>query len=348
MLPFLFAGPVAGVVADRVDRKRLILANQIVMAVLAAGFAVLVTTGRVEVWHLFLFSLLGGIVWSFDQPVRQTIAPTIVPKKDLLNAIALSSAAFNVTRIIGPGLGGLLIAAFGPGANFFIQAAAYLGVFLMVLPIRLPLVDTASRRRFSFFSNLKEGVRYVGGQRPILMVIVMALLPSLFLMPFTMALMPVVAKETLGVGAGGLGLLMSLSGVGALVGTMALASLGNFQHKGMLLVMAITMAGVGTLLFAMSTSMSAALSSLVFLGAFQMIYFATSNTILQTITPDQFRGRVMSLYMLDMGLSPVGSVLAGVLAQSYGTGVAITVAGGFILLIGIASLLFSPTLRRVP
>ena len=331
-LPFLLVGPVGGVIADRTDRRKLLLGNQLFLALLALGFAVLVVSGHLEVWHLFVFTFLSGAGWAFNNPVRQALVANSVPRSELMNAIALNSVAFNINRVLGPAAGGVLIAFFGPGTNFFIQAACYVGVFLMVLPIRVPQEGLAAlhgRHGASLGSSLVAGLRYVAREETTLALILVALIPSLFIMPFISGLMPVFSEEVLGAGPSGLGLLLSFFGLGALVGVLGLASLGTVQRRGLVLLGAAMAAALGMLLFSQTRWLPLSLLTLMLVGGAHMVYMATNNTILQTITPDEYRGRVMSIYMLDHGLVPLGGLLAGTLAQFYGSPLAI-LAGGLV------------------
>jgi len=346
-LPFLFVGPIAGVVADRVDRRKLLLANQAFLAVLAMGFAFDLALDLVKVWHLFVFTILGGLGWAVNNPTRQALIASSVPKESLMNAIALNSVAFNVNRVIGPAIGGVLIALSGAATNFFIQAACYVGVFLMVVPINIPHQDSSVATKHSMASNMVEGFKYVIRNQTILALILIALIPSLLIMPFTQGLMPVFAEEVLHSGPQGLGSLLAAFGVGALVGTLALATVGNVRRKGIILLGAAMFAGLAMVAFSQSRWMPLSLVTLTGVGAAHMMYMTLNNTILQTITPDHFRGRVMSLYMLDHGFVPLGGLMAGTLAEFYGSPMAILIGGlATVVLILMVGLRF-PALKDV-
>ncbi|MCX6023824.1 MAG: MFS transporter, partial [Chloroflexi bacterium] len=298
-----------------------------------------------EVWTLFAFTLLTGVAWSFNMPVRQALVPVLVPKEDLLNAFALNSAGFNLTRIVGPTLGGLLIAWFGASNNFLLQAIVYFGVIVMVMQMRVPPPAPAKANR-SVGGDLAEGLRYVWADKTVLTLMLLALIPMVFSMPYV-SLMPVFAKDVLSVGPEGLGLLMAAPGLGALAGTLTLASLGNFKRKGLLLITAITLLGIFLVLFSQSPSLPMAMFFLVGVGACQIAFMATNNTLLQTIIPDALRGRVMSIYMLDQGLMPLGSMFAGVMASGMGAPFAVTVMGSFVLLLAVLSGVLIPRIRRM-
>mgnify|MGYP001566702528 CR=1 FL=1 len=340
-LPFLVFGPLAGVLCDRFDRRKLLMANQVFLALLALSFAVLVSLGWAQVWHLFAFTTLSGVGWAVNNPLRQTLVADSVPRQALANAIALNSIAFNISRVAGPAVGGLLIALFGPGTNFFIQAACYAAVALAVFPMRVERQGLAANQRDSVFANLREGLNYVAKEQTTLALIVLGMIPSLLVMPFITGLMPAFAKDTLHVGPDGLGFLLSTFGIGAILGLLGLATLGNIKRKGLVILGAGIFSGLGMVALSRATTMSLAIPFVIWIGAMHVLYNAINNTIIQTITPDALRGRVMSIYMLDVGLMPLGSLLAGSLASLDAVPLALLVGGSLtIALILLASIRF--------
>jgi MFS family permease len=345
-VPFLFAGPLAGVIADRVDRKKFLIINHFLMAVLGLAFALMIASGALQVWQIFAFSLLSGIGWSANNPVRQALVPAVVPREQLMNAIALNSAAFNLTRIVGPAVGGVLIVAFRPATNFFIQGVSYAGVAFMVLPMHIPPPAPNRGPRGSMVQDMLDGAKYIAHEPTVLAIVVIALVPSLFMMPFTQGLMPVFNVEVLGRDAKGLGILLSSAGVGALAGTLLVAAKSNIERKGALLLVAGVLAGVGMMAFSQTTWLPVSMLALGVQGGFQMIYHATNNTVIQLATPDEYRGPVMSLYMLDHGLIPLGSLMAGALAELYGSPFAILLAGAVTTSMMVIMTFMFPALRR--
>lgn len=325
-LPFLLIGPLAGVVADRMDRRKLLLVNQFFLGSIALLFAIDVATKNVQVWHLFLFAILSGAGWAFNNPIRQALVANCVPRESLMNAIALNSIAFNINRVLGPALGGLLIAFFGPATNFFLQASCYMGVALMVFPIRIEH-KVPGGKTSPMLSNLVEGLKYVSKEQTTLALILVALIPALFIMPFVNGLMPVFSEEVLNAGPEGLGLLLSAMGFGGLLGALTVASVRNVRRRGVLLLVAAVFVGLSMIGLSRTSWMPLALFWLVVIGMAHMTYMTTNNTILQTITPDEFRGRVMSLYMLDHGFVPLGGLMAGTLAQFLHSPTAILIGG---------------------
>jgi predicted MFS family arabinose efflux permease len=334
-LPFLIVGPSAGVAADRLDRRKLLLAIQAFLMSVTFIMGTVVITGHVEVWHVFLFTACTATAWSVNQTVRQTLAPNVVPRHEIMNAIALNSLAFNITKVLGPALGGVLIAYFGAGGNFYVQAAAYLGVLIAISLMHLPKSEMPARAA-SVFANLKEGLDYVRSTPIVLALMVSALVPSIFAQPYQ-TLMPVFQKDILQVGPGALGLMLAAPGVGAIISALLLASIANsVRRKGILLLIALGLLGTSLILFSQMTALPLALLTLVGVGGCQVFYAATTNTMLQVIVPDELRGRVSSIYMLDVGLSPLGAFAAGVSASIVGAPT--TVAAMGLAVIGLAAL----------
>ncbi len=345
-LPFLVAGPIAGVAADRMDRQRLMLGSQYLLVATALGMGMVVASGLVQVWHIFLFTLITGIAWSFNEPVRQSLVPNVVPKEDLMNAIALNSAGFNLTKIIGPALGGILIALFGAAGNFFVQSAAYMGVLVMVYLMHVPPTPEEARRS-SAMANLKEGFSYVWSTPAVLALMMTAYVPRVFAVPYQ-TLMPVFQKDVLGVGPEGLGMLMAAPGVGAVLAVLTLASVASrLKRQGLLLLVSLILLGIFLILFSRISSFPLALLVLVAVGAFQVLFMATTNTMLQIIVPDELRGRVMSLYMLDRGLMPAGALFAGVTAHFVGAPATVSMMGAIVIVLALVVAWRVPLIRRL-
>jgi len=336
-LPFLIASPIAGVVADRVDRKKILTAAQYVLMTATVGMGVLVAMGVAAVWHLFIFTLITAIAWAFTDPVRQSMVPTLVPKEDLINAVALNSAAFNMTKVVGPSIGGLLIVAFGAAGNFFVQGAAYIAVLISIYWMVIPPAPTEAMRS-SALANLKEGLLYVWSNPTVFALLTAALVPRILAMPYQ-TLMPVFQKDVLKVGPEGLGIMLAAPGLGALLAGLLLAGLGNrVRRQGVLMLASLVALGIAMNIFSWTTSFPLAILSLVHIGAFQIFYMATTNTMLQVIVPDHLRGRVMSIYALDRGLMPIGALTAGVSAHWIGAPATVSYMGiAVILMAGLVA-----------
>jgi len=345
-LPFLVTGPMAGVAADRMDRRRLMLRTQYVLIATALLMGGLVASGLLEVWHIFVFTLITGVAWSFSEPVRQSLIPSVVPKKDLVNAIALNSGGFNLMKVIGPALGGVLIALFGAAGNFFVQGTAYVGVLTMIYLLHVPPTPEKARRS-SALANLKEGFRYVWSTPAVLALMTLAYVPRIFAVPYQ-TLMPIFQKDVLRVGPEGLGMLMAAPGVGAVLAVLVLASAASrVRRQGLLLVGSIVVLGIFLISFSRATSFPVALVLLVVVGACQMIFLASTNTMLMLIVPDELRGRVMSLYMLDRGLMPAGALFAGVTAHFIGAPSTVTAMGTILILLTLVVAWRVPAIRAL-
>ncbi|MBI1995311.1 MAG: MFS transporter [Deltaproteobacteria bacterium] len=343
-LPFLLVSPIAGVAADRMDRRRLVLTAEWVLMITALGMGLLVASGFLETWHVFAFTLITGVCWAFVDPIRQSMVPMLVPKQELMNAVALNSAAFNMTKVIGPSIGGVLIAAFGVAGNFFVQGVTYAGVVLFVYWMVAPATPLEARRS-SALANLKEGLVYVWSNPTIFALMITALVPRIFAMPFQ-TLMPVFQKDVLKVGPEGLGVLLAAPGLGAMLAGLMLATLSyRIRRQGVLMLVSLVSLGVTMNLFSWTTSFPLAILALVGEGACQIFYMATTNTLLQLIVPDHLRGRVMSIYSLDRGLMPVGSLLAGVMAHFIGAPATVSFMGLTVIVLGILVAWRAPIIR---
>ncbi len=345
-LPFLITGPVAGVAADRMDRQKLLLGIQVVLMSTAFLMGILVASGYLEVWHLFVFSLITATAWSFNQPVRQTLVPSVVPRSHLVNAIALNSLGFNMTKVAGPALGGILIASFGPGGNFFVQATAYACVLLTISCIHTSFAPGAGARHASVFANLREGLHYVWSTPVVLALMVASLIPNI--LATYQALMPVFQKDVLKLGPDALGLMMAAPGVGAVLSALFLATISSrVRHKGRLLLVSLALLGIFIVAFSRAESLPLSLLALVGVGGAHIFYASMTNTILQVIVPDELRGRVLSIYMLDHGLSPIGALIAGTSTHFFGAPITLAVMGTGILLLAIVVGFWMPQMRQL-
>ncbi len=345
-VPFLIFSPLAGVAADRSDRRRLMIATQWCVLLTALGMGLVVSLEWLEVWHLFAFTLVTGVVWSFSEPVRQALIPDVVPRAELMNAVALNSAAFNFTKIIGPSVGGVLIALVGLAGNFYIQSATYLFVLWMIYRMRVPeqVRDAAGS---SVLSNLREGIRHVWSDPVIFAVMTTAMVPRLFAMPYQ-ALLPIFQKDVLQVGPEGLGLMMAAPGLGAMLAMLSVAHFANrVSRPGLLMIAGLVLQGVFLLLFALMRTLPLSLLMLVAVGGFQVMFMSVSNMVLHMTVPDRLRGRVMSIYMLDRGITPAGALLAGIGAHFIGAPGTTLAMGTAVLALAAVTAAFMPNLRRL-
>jgi MFS family permease len=341
---FLFA-TIGGAVADRHNRHRILVVTQTVSMVLAFVLAALTLTNLVQVWHVFALAALLGLVNAFDIPARQAFIVDMVGRADLINAIALNSSMFNGARIIGPAIAGVLVETLGEGWCFFVNALSYIaviaGLLLMKLKTqaRVPLPGSA-------LASIAEGLAYVWRTVPVRSLLLLLGLVSLLGMPY-IVLMPIFADQILHGGARGLGLLMGASGTGALIGALSLAT--RRGARGLSRIVAFSAAGFGASLIIFSLSRSFWLSAglLLPVGFSMMVEMASSNTLIQTLVPDNLRGRVMAVYsMMFMGMAPFGALLAGTLAHHFGAPTTVAFGGSICIVAAMMFGLRLPAFRR--
>lgn len=342
-IPSLFITPFAGVLADRWNRRHVIIISQAAAMGIAFILAWLVLTHRVTVGWILPLAVMNGIILAFDTPFRQAFVADIVTRReDLSNAIALNSSAYNLARFIGPPIGGVLIAWLGEGWCFFINGVSFSSTIIGLIAIRIHHPG-AAKHLGSIMTQLKEGLRYVIRVRSLRYLILLLTFSSLFGLPFQ-ALMPLFAADVLHGNAQTLGILTGALGAGALSGALFLASRKNILSIPGLTFMAATVFSGGLMVFALSKSTPLSMIALVVTGFGMIMHFNATNTLLQSISDEDKRGRVVSLYSLTfMGITPLGSLLAGAIAEYIG--VPYTVFG--LALLCLASALFFGTKVRL-
>ncbi|MBI2886338.1 MAG: MFS transporter [Chloroflexi bacterium] len=324
-LPVILLNVVGGAVADRVDRRRLLLYTQSGNALIVLALALLVSSDQIQIWHLVLAGVLAGALQAFDQPARMALVPQLVERADLTNAIALQSMVWQGTRIVGPAIGGLLIATVGIATCFYLTAAAVGVMVLAILKMEVaPGPGTGGRGHLG--QNMAEGVAYVLKTPVFAALIGMTFINSVFGMSYVI-LVPVFAQDILKVDASSYGMLMAASGVGALMGSTTVAYLGNFRYRGPLLITGAALFGLSLVVFAFSPLYLLSVLVLLFSGVVNSLYMTTVNTSLQALVPDELRGRVMGIYSLSWGLLPLGGLLAGGVATVAGAPVAVALGG---------------------
>ena len=344
--PSFFLAPLAGVLADRHNKRRIVLVTQVVMMVQAIALGALVLSGRVTmVWIVLLMSVLGATI-GFDTPARQSFLIEMVQDRDdLPNAIALNSSMFNLARLIGPAIAGLAIAVVGEGWVILLNGISYVAVLASLLLMRAgPPAARAPRGRV--LGHMAEGFRYAFGFPPIRMVLTHVAVVSLFAVPFTV-LLPVVAGKTLGGGPETLGFLMSAIGLGALIGALYLASRSSVRGLGRIIALTAMLFGASLLAVSVSRLLWLSVLCLGLAGFGMMAQMASSNTVLQTIVDDDKRGRIMSLYtMAFLGVSPIGSLLAGFVADLIGANATIGLGGLASIAAGVVFAARLPLIRQ--
>jgi len=324
-IPVFLIAPFGGIAADRTNRQRLVIATQTSSMILAGILAWLTLSGRVHVWHIFVLAAMLGVVNAFDIPGRQAFLVDMVGKEDLMNAIALNSSMFNGARVIGPAIAGILVARIGEGWCFAANAISYIAVITGLVLMSVQCAPRASKH--SPIEDIIEGFRWVNQTRVIRALLLLIGLVSLVAMPYTV-LMPVFADRILHGGARGLGILMGATGVGALFGALTLAAKTGIKGLGRWVTISCASLGISLFLFSFSTSFWLSAALLLPAGYSMMLQMACSNTLIQTMVPDQLRGRVMSVYsMMFMGMAPFGAFFGGALAHHIGAPITVAIGG---------------------
>ena len=347
--PVLVFGLFGGLIADALPKRRTLIATQAASMLLALVLGLLTATGLVQVWQIVVLALLLGTVNAFDMPTRQAFVIEMVGRADVVNAVGLNSAAFNGARIVGPAIGGLVIGAVGIAACFFINAASFVAVIASLLLMRegelRPFVAArVERTAGAVVENLAEGLRYVRRTRVVLLAVVVVGLVSMFGMNFTV-IMPVLARDVLGVEASGLGFLMAATGVGSVASALSIAYLGRPSPRFILAGAAI--AGILEIAVAFVRSFPLALVCAAGIGAGAIGMAATANTTIQLAVPDELRGRAMSVFTtVFTGTAPFGGLLIGAMISQYGAPAAFVFGGTASLLVAaVAYLVSRPWLR---
>ena len=355
-IPGLVVTLVGGAVADRFDPRKIILAMQGSSALIMAVLATLVVTNQVEVWHIMISAFLTGITQSFDSPARRTVWPPMIQRSQFMYAISITQSTWNGTRIIAPGLAGLIIAtvsrtadgAMGAGVSLYITFLGFLIMAVAMTMIRLPPATRSSGA--SVLHDIKDGFVFVAQRKIYLYLLGISLASGYFGLSY-MWLMPVFAEDYLHVGAGGFGALLSVGGVGAMTGVLAIASFGQYQDRPLILFGGSAMAGVSVIVFAVTSAMfesyALALVLMFFLGlSFAIVQVATGTTV-NLLVPDEYRGRVLGFRGLMFNLSPLGSLQAGLIASATNAPLAVSIGGGTLAVIAVLMYALSPEVRRL-
>jgi MFS family permease len=343
-IPMLILALVAGVVVDRFDRRLVLLTAQGLTALVAVVLALLIATDQVQPWHVAVTAFLSGCLFVLIIPARQALLSATVERSKLAPAIALMSTGQNSGRIIGPALAGVLIAVLGVAMSFTVQALGFV-LALFCAAMLGPQQVAKSSRQVSAFQSLMEGVRYVWDDSTVLALVSLQAIPAFLIMPYTQ-LLPIFARDILQTGPDGLGMLMMANGVGSVIGSVIIV-LSPMRRQGMFLF--ISLASMGGLLavFAMSTWLPISVAIMGLIGGAQAIYLASNNTLVQVATPDELRGRVMSVYMMTWGLMPLGALPQGIIADWLGAPIVAAGTGLLACLVVIIFALRAPALRRL-
>jgi MFS family permease len=343
-LPMLILALLAGVVVDRFDRRTVLVVAQGLTALVAVVQAALIATGLVQPWHVALLAFLAGCLFVLIIPARQALVSTTIERSQLGPAIALMSTGQNSGRVLGPALAGVLIAALGVAMSFTVQAAGFV-LALLCAAMLGPRPPVASSRKASALGSLTAGLRYVWGDSTVLALTSLQAIPAFLIMPYTQ-LLPIFARDILHTGPDGLGMLMMANGIGSVAGAVLIVLL-PFRRQGIFLFTSLASFGLLLAVFATSTWLPLSTGIMGLLGAAQAIYLASNNTLVQVATPDELRGRVMSVYMMTWGLMPLGSLPQGVLADWLGAPVVAVATGLLACCVVIVFAIRSPAIRRL-
>lgn len=329
--PMLCFSIVAGAIADRLPKRRVVIATQTALMLQAFILSALAWTGHVQYWHVAVLATLYGLATTLDMPTRQSFIVEMVGKDDLMNAIALNSAMFNGARIVGPAVAGLLVARYGVAPAFFLNGVSFLAVIAALFAMRaegLPHLCTGT----SMIQDIVAGVRYAIGTPLVSLILSLLLSVSLFVINYNV-LVPLLARDVLHEGAQGFGFLMAALGIGAVTGALALAVLGSQRPRLVVLVGAAIVTSATTLSVSAIRNFWAASIALGLIGFSQILFMASCNSTLQVTVPDRLRGRLMSLYaFVFAGVTPIGSLFVGSMAQVFGVSAAFAAGGGLGLL----------------
>ncbi|PMB16514.1 MFS transporter [Fischerella thermalis CCMEE 5282] len=346
-IPSFILAPFGGVFVDRFSRHRTLIGTQILSMIQSLALAILALTGVIHIWHIIVLSLFQGIISAFDAPARQAFVVDLVERQeDLANAIAINSTMFNGARLVGPAIGGLLVAGVGAAYCFLIDGLSYIAVIIALLAMRIKPQKTIASMS-NPLQQIKEGFLYAFGFAPIRALLLLSALVSFFGLQYTV-LVPVFAEKILQGSAETLGFLMAASGVGALAGGIYLASRKSILGLGRLIVVGPAILGIGLIAFSLSRYLPLSLFTMLFVGLGTIFQVAAGNTVLQTIVEDEKRGRVMSLLTMSfLGTIPLGNLLGGALADLIGATNTLIIDGVVCILGSIYFMKKLPSLRQL-
>ena len=344
-IPMLFFLLVGGVYADRLDRRRLLLVTMTAMMIFALVLALLTFGEIVTVWHVLVLSFLSGTALAMAAPAYLAFVHDLVGRRDLQNAIALNSAQFNLSRVVGPSLAGLVIAPIGLAGCFGLNALSYLAAIGALLVIRI-----ATRPRDvapPLWQSLVEGLSYVRQRPRVQALLVLTALISVLAMPYA-TLLPIIARDVLDLDASGLGYLFASGGVGAVIGAMSLAFRERFHRRGAYLLGCVITSGAATMMLGLARSVPVAVLALMALSFAATSSIALMNTLLQELADDRMRGRVLGMYgVAFMGTFPIGNLLAGTVAGLLSASATLAITGAILVIAGVAITVTRPRLRAL-
>ena len=343
--PTIALSLLGGVIADRADRRRIMILSQGVSAVTFLLLATLIVIDRIALWHIIALAILSGCVRAFDRPSRLALLPQMVPKEDIANAVAVGGTIWQLNRLVGPAFAGMLIYLIGIGPTYYFCFGASLIAVVLWLGIRLTTQTTAPSAG-GMVQHMAEGLNFIRKNEIYLIFISIIFFNSAFGMSY-LILMPVFARNVLDVGSQGFGFLQSVGGAGALVGVLAVAWFSHSRAKGLQSLYGALAFGILLISFALSKSYALSLTLAFTLGAASQFYMTTISTVLQVNLPNELRGRVMSIYGLAWELMPVGGMIAGAIAEFAGAPIAVGFGGFMVAGMALLVAIFYPSIRRL-
>ncbi len=348
-LPILIAGPLGGLLVDRWDKRKLLAGVFLYQAMLSLGFGAVVISGALETWHVFAFIFLMGVAWVIADPARMALIPSIVPRHSLVNAFALNSLAFSITRLIIPAIGGALLAFAGAGVSLLLEGALVACAGALAFGLTPP-ASSAIQSKLNpkvALSEILEGARYIRERSLVMGLLLLGFLPAVLVSPFLHGLIPVYAAEVYEVGPATLGLLMSSVGAGFLAGTLIIASMGDMQRKGLMIIACIAIICVSMLALALNPTITLAYP-LVALGSMgTMGFFSITSATMQSILPDGIRGRVSGIYIMTFGAMPAGNLAAGIISENISAPAATMSACAVVIIAAALLMLKFPAIRKL-
>jgi MFS family permease len=342
--PILLLSLYGGAVADRYSRKRIIQFGQLGMLAIILVVGISITTGSITVYHLVGASIAQGTIWAFLMPARQAIIGQLVDDDHLTNAVALNASGMSLMTVAAPGIGGLIYGAAGPGPTYFVMAG--LTIIALILTSWVPNMAPVAHAKRRMWSDIKEGLVYTKQNRTVLVLLLVALSTALLAMPFR-TLLPVQIEEVFKKEVEALGLLMSMIGVGALIGSLVIAGLSKNNHRGWVLLITSMLSGGAILLAAFTTSYAVAVVIMIFLGLGDSGRRALNSSLIMEQTDDEHRGRVMGVYMMNFGLIPLGAIPLGFIASFLDVRIAFGLAGGGLLAAAIGYTVLTDKVRKL-
>ena len=345
-IPLLFLSPFAGVIVDRISKKKILYFTQISLMLSAIALALLTYYGNIQPWHIFVFTIINGTIGAIDAPARLSFVVELVGKEDLMNAIAMNSMAFNTARILGPAVAGFLVAIIHESGCFFINGISFVTVLISLTLMKFPpFIEKVTKD--SYMTGMMDGIHYIKQKRVLLGLLVLVTVPSLLSLSYA-TLMPIFAKEIFKREADGMGILLSCVGIGAVMGALVVARVSHSKVRGKILISGAIGSSLSIIAFGLSRNFYLSCFILILVGISNVMYLATTNTLIQSNSQDEYRGRVISFYtLIFQGMMPIGSLLLGTMASWFTASTTIVITASITLFYVLLMNWFFPQLRAL-